>query len=251
MRSSFGFFTPLLFVFFWSPFVFAEGDYTLTVSEISVKETKQNGHAWDTGLKSKKPDIYIVLSVDHTIILEHSFVKDQAHVLEQIISASFNMNEHAPSRVHVDIIDQDLKHNDLIDSLDFDLSSHQLNEVIILHSDMVLSFKFKLSHTRAGEAIQAQKKAQSELLICQKELQTAQATIKELKAKLQEALNTKQKAEESVQKTLQAKLSAEKSVRALNSKLDQKDSVIQHMIESYNTCDVERKACPQKRTLKP
>jgi chemotaxis protein histidine kinase CheA len=184
----------------WSSHSYAEADYTLTVTEISVKETRTDGKQWDIGLgESTQPDLHLMIKVDEQPVLTHSFDENKSRVIRHITSSSFNMNPSG-AKVHIELSDHDLQKSELIGSLDFEIKKEQIDEVITLQNEMILIFKVKVSLTRAGKAVLAQQEAQEK------------AKAAEAKAKVE--ADAKQAAEEKAQRAIQAAQEAKAKAQA-------------------------------------
>ena len=63
--------TALCCLIFGTSVAFAEGDYVLTLNQVSVQPVKADGKTWDVGVeKNKEPDLFVTISVDGNFVLQ-------------------------------------------------------------------------------------------------------------------------------------------------------------------------------------
>lgn len=211
----------MLMALVWTSNVYAEvpeGDFTLTISELSVKESRSDDQPWDVGLgKLKLPDLVALMTVNGQSVLEHQFAKNTALVTDKVTSSSFSFDGQA--RVRVDITDKDLKDHDPVGSLEFVVTTEALDKVIVQKSDLILSFKVTLEYTRAGREAAARKQAEAQAAQAQKELKNAKdqasAEAESKRAAEDAAQKAKAKAEEIEAKMKRVQEAGEELKKAL------------------------------------
>ena len=221
----------MLGILAWSSHSYAEADYTLTITEVSVKETRADGKQWDIGLgESTQPDLHLVVKVDEQSVLTHSFDKNKSRVIRHVTSSSFNMNQSS-AKVHVELSDDDLQKSELIGSLDFEINKEQMDEVITLQNEMILTFKVKVSLTRAGKAVLAQQEAQEKAEAAEAKAQIEADAKLAAEDKAQRATQAAQEAEAKAQAEEKAKQTAQEKAK----KLEQKMNLVKEVLRQEQT----------------
>ena len=181
--------------------VYAEGDYQLTITEVSVAPKNPDGKPWDLAMgKGKMPDLFASVAVNGAYVLQQSFAKDSLTVTPGAQSKSFNFDDQA--LVNVIVYDKDMSEDDLIGSIHFKVTPNDLGKTLTHQQGFVKSVKVKLTLTRAGEEARARKRAEAEAKAAKQAAESAEArAVAEAEAK--------RKAESEAEAAKQAAESAE------------------------------------------
>lgn len=193
----------------------AESDYQLTLTELSVSETRQDGKPWDLGVgKGKQPDLYASVSVNGGYVLQRAFAKDSATVTPQAKSKSFDFKDNM--LVNVVIYDKDMSSDDLIGSLHFKISEDDLNQTLTYQGGLINKVSFTLSLTRAGREARARRVAEAEAAAAKQAAQSAEAKAAvadqeahSAKTQAEEAKRNAERAQERATQEAQARAEAE------------------------------------------
>lgn len=174
-----------LLIVLWASVSFAERDYVLTITEVSVKATRANGKSWDLGIgESKQPDLYASVAVNGSYVLQESFEKNRVTVSPQAQSESFDLTQ--ATLVNVVIYDKDMNKDDLIGSLHFTLSPDDVGQSVSYGEGLIKSVKLKLSLTRAGREARKRRRAEARAAAEAKAKLKAEQKAARLKEKLRE-----------------------------------------------------------------
>jgi hypothetical protein len=188
---------------------FAEGDYLLTLNQVSVQPIKADGKTWDLGVgKNKAPDLFVTISVDGTYVLQAKLDENLSTVSPKLATKDFALSD--TSSLEIIVFDKDSLSDDLIGKVKGKISPKTMG-ALTFNEGMIKKIDVTLSLTRVAQEARARKLAEDKM---KKESQARQAAEEKVKIEAQ----AREQAETQAEKESQAKVEAEKKAEQSEAK---------------------------------